>query len=198
MLHTAITHPSTLTATATGACHRQVHLVCPGVFVAAVALAAPGSPEPVHVCVDAPPAAGQQPSPWAVPRQQVYKRVSSLAATALSYYLQQAAAGAAVVNSSSHMPAASREGSAQAASQAAAAAAPRATPPPDRGRGGSPAAAAQGAPGAAAAGWALECLLLWLAGYQDVFSRPCHVSGKVVCWEPASLMPLVPVVRPFK
>jgi hypothetical protein len=48
-----------------------------------------------------------------------------------------------------------------------------------------------------AAGVALECLLLWLACYDDLFSRPCDVSGKIMAWEPATAIPLPPVLRPY-
>jgi hypothetical protein len=66
-----------------------------------------------------------------------------------------------------------------------------------------PAAAAGGGPAHSSsssrlsAGVALECLLLWLACYDDLFSRPCDVSGKVVAWEPATAIPLPPVLRPY-
>lgn len=48
-----------------------------------------------------------------------------------------------------------------------------------------------------AAGIALECLLLWLLCYDDLFSRPCDVSGKLIAWEPATAIPLPPVLRPY-
>jgi hypothetical protein len=46
-------------------------------------------------------------------------------------------------------------------------------------------------------GVALECLLLWLACYDDLFTRPCDVSGKRTAWEPATAIPLPPVLRPY-
>jgi hypothetical protein len=75
-------------------------------------------------------------------------------------------------------PAAAAASAAPAAASAAAAAAGRAGERP-------------------AAGLALECLLLWLSCYSDLFSRPCDVSGKVVAWAPASNLPLPPLVRPY-
>jgi hypothetical protein len=44
---------------------------------------------------------------------------------------------------------------------------------------------------------ALEALLLWLASYDDLFSRPCSVSGKVVMWAQGSAAPMPPYVRPY-
>jgi hypothetical protein len=46
-------------------------------------------------------------------------------------------------------------------------------------------------------GVALEALLLWLAALQDLFSRPCDISGKVVTWAPGTAAPLPPYVRPY-
>ena len=51
--------------------------------------------------------------------------------------------------------------------------------------------------GSGAEGVALEALLLWLACYDDLFSRPCDVSGKVVTWAPGTATPLPPYVRPY-
>jgi hypothetical protein len=51
--------------------------------------------------------------------------------------------------------------------------------------------------GSSADGVALEALLLWLACYQDLFSRPCDVSGKVLTWAPGTATPLPPYVQPF-
>lgn len=62
---------------------------------------------------------------------------------------------------------------------------------------GAAAPATGGSSSRRAEGLALECLLLWLAAYDDLFSRPCDVSGKVVAWAPASNVPLPPVVRPY-
>ncbi len=47
-------------------------------------------------------------------------------------------------------------------------------------------------------GCALEDLLLWLAGYRDLFSKPCAVTGKLLAWDPSSMHPLPPVFRPFR
>lgn len=44
---------------------------------------------------------------------------------------------------------------------------------------------------------ALEALLLWLASYDDLFSRPCSISGKVVVWAQGSVAPVPPYVRPY-
>lgn len=45
--------------------------------------------------------------------------------------------------------------------------------------------------------YALECLLWWLACYDDLFSRRCAVSGSLIAWEPATAIPLPPVLRPY-
>jgi hypothetical protein len=44
---------------------------------------------------------------------------------------------------------------------------------------------------------ALEALLLWLASYDDLFSRRCSISGKVVMWAQGSAAPVPPYVRPY-
>jgi hypothetical protein len=103
---------------------------------------------------------------------QVFKRISNLAVRALHHFQQLEAAHALL--------------EAPPSSAAAAAAGQYAHPSSSSSSNSRP-----------AAGVALECLLLWLACYDDLFSRPCDVSGKLVAWEPATAIPLPPVLRPY-
>lgn len=45
---------------------------------------------------------------------------------------------------------------------------------------------------------ALECLLLWLTTYRDLFRKPCAATGKVLALDAASQALLPPVFRPFQ
>jgi hypothetical protein len=156
-----------------------VRLLCPGAFCAAVAIAGGGRTEPVRVRVDAADAAADVHA-WAASPHQCFQRVTALAARAAAHFLRAAAARQLL------------GGGSGAADAAAAAADPAAA----AGKGGS---GGSGSGGGGAAGLdALECLLLWLSTYSDLFSRPCHATGKLLCWEPGSAVPLPPVVRPFK
>ncbi|KAF6260399.1 hypothetical protein COO60DRAFT_1700377 [Scenedesmus sp. NREL 46B-D3] len=148
----------------------EVRVVCPGVFAASIALAAPGSLEPVRVCVDSADKASSIDA-WASSKHQVFKRISNLAVRALHHFQQLEAAHAllepaAAATVGSHAQVGSSSG------------------------GGS-------STGRPAAGVALECLLLWLACYDDLFSHPCDVSGKLMAWEPATAIPLPPLLRPY-
>ncbi|KAI8477355.1 MAG: hypothetical protein J3K34DRAFT_476665 [Monoraphidium minutum] len=158
----------------------EVRMLCPGVFCAAVALAGAGRPEPVRVCVDAADAAADVHG-WAASPHQCFQRITALAARAAAYFTRAAAARQLLAPPP-----------ALAAAEAAAAAAAAGS----GGAGGG--GAGGGAGGGGAALEALECLLLWLACYSDLFSRPCSATGKLLCWEPGSAVPLPPVVRPFK
>jgi hypothetical protein len=203
-------------------------MLCPGVFCAAVAIAGGGRTEPVRVAVDAEDAAAHMHAWGTSSHQvgctpaapafvccvcgaramlgcpgvavhyapgspeaylstldsphtsQCFQRISALASRASTFFLRSAAARQLL------------------------------TAPVDKSQGG--VAAAAGAPGGGGLGGgnsseggsgsagldALECLLLWLSTYSDLFSRPCSATGKLLCWEPASAVPLPPVVRPFK
>lgn len=68
---------------------------------------------------------------------------------------------------------------------------------PDGATDGAGTGSASSSSGSSADGVALEALLLWLACFQDLFSRPCVVSGKVLTWAPGTATPLPPYVRPF-
>jgi len=103
---------------------------------------------------------------------QCFQRITALAARASAYFVRAAAARELLAAGSA----------AEAASTAAAK------------QGSSSGSTSKGAAGLAA----LECLLLWLATYSDLFSRPCSVTRKLLCWEPGSAVPLPPVVRPFR
>jgi hypothetical protein len=119
----------------------------------------------------APPLARRPPlAPRAPPAAQCFQRISALACRAAAYFLRSAAARQLLSE---------RPPGGEAA-----------------GGGGEKGGGDQG--GGAAGLDALECLLLWLSTYSDLFSRPCSATGKLLCWEPASAVPLPPVVRPFK
>jgi mediator of RNA polymerase II transcription subunit 27 len=44
---------------------------------------------------------------------------------------------------------------------------------------------------------ALEDLLLWLCSYQDLFTRPCEATGKLLAWDPSTHYPIPPTFRPY-
>jgi hypothetical protein len=69
--------------------------------------------------------------------------------------------------------------------------------PPAAAAGGTDPAAVSSSSSSSGDGVGLEALLLWLAAFQDLFSRPCDISGKVVTWAPGTAAPLPPYVRPY-
>lgn len=148
----------------------EVRLLCPGVFCAAVVLSGGGRAEPVRVVVDSADMAADVLG-WSTSCHQCFQRISALAARAAAYFLRTAAAKELL----SLAPAEARKGGASGG-----------------GGGGGGDGTGGGGPEA------LECLLLWLACYSDLFSRPCTATGKLLCWEPGSAVPLPPIVRPFK
>ncbi|GBF90892.1 hypothetical protein Rsub_03747 [Raphidocelis subcapitata] len=155
----------------------EVRVLCPGVFCAAVAIAGGGRTQPVRVAVDAADAAPNAHA-WATSQHQCFRRISALAALAAVHFSCGAAARQLLST-----PAVSGGGGGGGGGAA----------------GGLDGSGSGGDGGAGAAGLdALECLLLWLASYSDLFSRPCAVTGTLLCWEPASEVPLPPLVRPFK
>ncbi len=60
------------------------------------------------------------------------------------------------------------------------------------------AAALDGPPNTSAGSFALESLLLWLASYQDLYTRPCAVGGNVLAMDSGAPVPVPPLFRPFK
>lgn len=148
----------------------------PNVLCASVVLEGPGRVVPVRVVVDAAEHVGEL-DPWApTANHQVFRRVSALAMRALAFFMRRA--HAVVTMHLGALP------SAGAGVQLAAVGMEGAVP-------------GAGAGAVSPGGVALEDLLLWLASYRDLFSRPCAISGKVLALEPASMHPLPPVFRPF-
>jgi hypothetical protein len=45
--------------------------------------------------------------------------------------------------------------------------------------------------------WTLEGLLLWLSCYNDLFSKGCSVSGRLLVWDASTGTMLPPLLRPF-
>jgi len=109
---------------------------------------------------------------------QVFKRISNLAVRAIAHFQLLQAAQRAL--EPTHVPAASTGQPSGAAA--------RHDDVAGEGRGDST---------RPSTGLALECLLLWLACYDDLFQRPCDVSGKLIAWEPATAVPLPPILRPY-
>ena len=203
----------------------QIRLMYPHVFCASIALPKPGLAQAIRVVMEAAHTAADI-DPWASTQHHVFKRLSALGMRAHAYFTRRAAlcmllgtqqAGAgmqAQAGAAAPTPGGSAPG---AAAPAAAAGAASGTPQqqgallPD---GLTPAGPATGAAAATSAGHhggsssqapcgpspgvvALEDLLLWLASYRDLFSRPCCVSGRLMALEAASQVPLPPVFRPF-
>lgn len=139
----------------------------------------------------APPWAVRTPAPAALRLRahpaQCFQRITALGARAVAYYTRAAAARQLLFPASAEPPPADAAAGAR------------------RSGAGAPAGSSGGAGGGGSHGAAvsagleaLECLLLWLACYSDLFTRPCSATGKLLCWEPCSAVPLPPVVRPFK
>ncbi|WIA29622.1 hypothetical protein OEZ86_012109 [Tetradesmus obliquus] len=149
----------------------EVRVVCPGVFAASVALAAPGCLDPVRLCIDSADKAASIDA-WGSSKHQVFKRISNLAVRAMHHFQQLESAHALLEPPPSAAAAAAGNGAHSSSSRTSSSS-------------------------RLAAGVALECLLLWLACYDDLFSRPCDVSGKLMAWEPATAIPLPPVLRPY-
>jgi hypothetical protein len=59
------------------------------------------------------------------------------------------------------------------------------------------AAALDGPPNKTRGSFALESLLLWLATYQDLYTRPCAVTGCVLAMDATAPVPVPPLFRPF-
>mmetsp|Transcript_21006 Transcript_21006/g.46060 ORF Transcript_21006/g.46060 Transcript_21006/m.46060 type:complete len:374 (-) Transcript_21006:249-1370(-) len=124
------------------------HVLC-----GSIALAAPGHPEAVRVVLDSYDRAHEIDA-WTVSQQQLFRRLSSLSARALSYFQKrQACLMSSCLDATCPVP------------------------------------------GAEAA--ALEDLLLWIAGYRDLFTRPCCMTGTLLAWDPSTHFPLPPIFRPF-
>eukprot|EP00775_Hariotina_reticulata_P011143 gene11143-11296_t len=155
----------------------EVRVEVPSVFCASIALAAPGCLDPVRVCLDSADHISSI-DPWSASRHQVFKRISNLAVRAVAHFQVLQAAQRAL--EAGHAAAGS-------AGQRSAAAALH----------DDAAAAGSSDSNRRSTGLALECLLLWLASYDDLFSRPCAVSGKLIAWEPATAIPLPPILRPY-
>ncbi|KAF8073161.1 MED27 [Scenedesmus sp. PABB004] len=177
----------------------EVRVVAPGVFAASVALSAPGRLDPVRVSVDSHDKAASVDA-WTTSKHQARRRAARRRAAP--------SAGAGLPTARRALTAAARRGlqvfkritylavravrhfqTLQAAHML--------LEGPQQPEGGGDGDGGEDRDRPAAAGVALECLLLWLACYDDLFSRPCAVSGKLIAWEPATAVPLPPLLRPY-
>eukprot|EP00878_Enallax_costatus_P004330 GHUV01004561.1.p1 GENE.GHUV01004561.1~~GHUV01004561.1.p1 ORF type:complete len:467 (+),score=129.22 GHUV01004561.1:60-1460(+) len=156
----------------------EVRVMCNGVFCASIALAGPGNFQPVRVVVDSADKVSSV-DPWTASKHQVFKRISYLSVRALQHFQLLADSQHLLEQPNALLTKASTREHASAVHKAkyTGQTDPTGKPP--------------------AALYALECLLWWLACYDDLFARACAVSGSLIAWEPATAIPLPPLLRPY-
>ncbi|KAG1655041.1 hypothetical protein FOA52_008792 [Chlamydomonas sp. UWO 241] len=147
----------------------EVKLIFHQVLCASIALAAPGQPAPLNLQLDSYEHAATNDAWGGSGSHQVFRRVSSLAMRALSYFDKRAGVWAS-------------SGDGDASSVAS----------------GSPGSSAAPAPALSHGGMVLEDLLLWLCLYRGLFSVPCYVTGTLLAWDPSTGFSLPPIYRNFK
>ena len=186
---------------------------CNGVFCAGIALAGAGKPQPVHVAVDSIDNWNTIDG-WAAPRHQVGRGsrdrgVAGRTGPQSTQRVQQPLTSACCHHAMRDPSVACRPTSAPLLP------AHHHSPPPWLGAAvqvflkltvlanmalrhfRQEAAAMQLLTGCSQDAWTLEGLLLWLSCYNDLFSKGCSVSGRLLVWDASTGTMLPPLLRPF-